>query len=422
MSRALVPPPLPTPAVPPDDTGCSVLHVDMDAFYASVELLTRPELRGKPVIVGGSPRGVVLAATYEARAFGVHSAMPSTRAQRLCPQAIFVAPDFEKYTRASAGVMAVFRSVTPLVEPLSLDEAFLDVSGALRRLGPPAAIAAYVKARIADEQGLPCTVGVATTKFVAKVASARGKPNGLLVVPADGVTAFLHPLPVSALWGVGPSTEKQLQALGLRTVADIAATPVAELQAALGPHLGAHLAALADGRDERAVNPHEPERSIGAEETFFHDLDDPQEIRRELLRLCERTATRLRRAGLEGRTVAIKVRYADFTTISRSRTLKEPTDVTQTVYATARELYEKHVSVSARLRLVGVRVEGLHPAGGAAVQLTIDEPDRRSRREAEVAADRAVARFGRGAVRPATLLGGPPSDPAAPAANGRDRG
>ncbi|HVU73090.1 MAG TPA: DNA polymerase IV [Mycobacteriales bacterium] len=410
MSRALVPPPLPTPAVPPDDTGCTVLHVDMDAFYASVELLTRPDLVGRPVIVGGEGRGVVLAATYEARAFGVHSAMPSSRAQRLCPQAIFVPPDFEKYTRASAGVMAIFRSVTPLVEPLSLDEAFLDVSGALRRLGTPREIAAYIKARIADEQGLPCSVGVATTKFVAKVASARCKPNGLLVVPGDGVTAFLHPLPVSALWGVGPSTEKQLLALGLRTVADIANAPVEQLQAALGPHLGAHLRALAEGRDERAVNPHEPERSIGAEETFFHDLDDPDEICRELLRLSERTAARLRSAGLEGRTIAIKVRYADFTTISRSRTLKQPTDVAQVVYATARELYEAHVSRSARLRLVGVRVEGLHGAGGTPVQLAFDEPDRRNRREAEVAADRAVERFGRGAVRPATLLG-PPGAP-----------
>ena len=403
--------------MPPDDTGCTVLHVDMDAFYASVELLSRPDLVGKPVIVGGSPRGVVLSATYEARAFGVHSAMPSTRAQRLCPQAVFLSPDFERYTRASAGVMAVFRSVTPLVEPLSLDEAFLDVSGAQRRLGSPAQIAAYIKARIADEQGLPCSVGVASTKFVAKVASARCKPNGLLVVPAGGVTAFLHPLPVSALWGVGPSTEKHLQALGLRTVGEIAATPVEELQVALGSHLGAHLAALADGRDERAVNPHEPERSIGSEETFFHDLDDPDQIRRELLRLAERTAARLRSARLEGRTVSIKIRFADFTTITRSRTLREPTDVAQIVFATARALYETHVSRSARLRLVGVRVEGLHPAGAAPVQLALDEAERRGRRDAEIAADRAVERFGRGAVRPATLL----TDPGAPSASGRDR-
>ena len=222
----------------PDDTGCTVLHVDMDAFYASVELLRRPELRGSPVIVGGGSRGVVLSATYEARRFGVSSAMPTTRARRLCPQATVISPDFAAYTRVSAGVMEIFRSVTPLVEPLALDEAFLDVSGALRRLGSPAAIGQLIRDRVADEQGITCSVGVASTKFVAKLASTRSKPDGLLVVPPARVLAFLHPLPVGALWGVGEKTEAILLRLGLRTVADLAPCPSPPCSAPSAPRPG----------------------------------------------------------------------------------------------------------------------------------------------------------------------------------------
>jgi DNA polymerase-4 len=378
----------------------------MDAFYASVELRERPDLRGKPVIVGGGGnRGVVLSATYEARRSGVRSAMPMSRARRLCPQAVILEPRFSDYAEASRGVMEVFRSVTPLVEPLSLDEAFLDVKGAARRFGGPRLVGEWIRATIEDEQGITCSVGVATTKFVAKLASAHCKPDGLLVVPADGIVAFLHPLPVAALWGVGEKTEEALGRLGLRTVGDLAHTPVGTLQRALGQASGAHLAALAWGRDERVVTPHEPEKSVGSEETFGSDVDDPAVVRRELLRLSERTAARLRAQGVVGRTIAVKIRFADFTTITRSKTLPEATDVARVVYETAVALYDALGLERARLRLVGVRVEQLAPAETQTRQLLLGERDQ-GWREAEQAVDRAASRFGAGAVRPATLVRG----------------
>ncbi|RZS82932.1 DNA polymerase-4 [Motilibacter rhizosphaerae] len=392
----------------PDDTGCSVLHVDMDAFFASVTLLRHPELQGTPVVIGGTgTRGVVLSATYEARAHGVRSAMPVSRARRLCPGATFLPPDHDDYARVSAGVMELFRTITPIVEPLSLDEAFLDVSGARRRLGSPVRIAQLLRDRVADEQGVPCSVGVAPTKMVAKLASTAAKPDGLLVVPRDGVLAFLHPLPVGALWGVGERTAEVLQRLGLQTVGELAHVPVETLRRALGPTAGPHLHALAWGRDQRPVVASEPERSTGAEETFGHDVDDPDVIVRELLRLSTRTAERLRATGTAGRTVVLKVRFADFTTITRSRTLKESTDVAQEVYSTARGLYEALGLQRARIRLVGVRVEGLVDVAVAPRQLVLEvrgggRPT--SWRDAERAADRAAARFGSGAVRPAALV------------------
>lgn len=387
-----------------DDTDCHVLHVDMDAFYASVSLLSRPELVGLPVIVGGGgTRGVVLSATYEARALGVHSAMPMMRARRLAPQAVVLPPDHDLYARTSHGVMEVFRSVTPLVEPISLDEAFLDVRGAVRRLGSPARVGEHIRATVLDEQGITCSVGVATTKFVAKLASARCKPDGLLVVPQDRVVAFLHPLPVRALWGVGEKTHEVLAKLGLHTVGDLAATPAETLKRALGQASGSHLHALSWGRDERAVVPHEPDKSVGAEETFAVDVDDPVVVARELLRLSERTAARLRAAGQVGRTVSIKVRFADFTTITRAKTLPEHTDVGRTVYETALALYEALGLERARLRLVGVRVEGVREADGVPHQLLLGEKDS-GWREAEQAVDRAARRFGAGAVRPAALV------------------
>jgi len=393
-----------------DDSGCSVLHVDMDAFFPSVSLLTRPELKGKPVIVGGGNRGVVLSATYEARQFGIHSAMPMTRARRMCPQAVIVEPDHAAYARVSAGVMEIFRSITPLVEPLSLDEAFLDVAGALRRLGGAAHIAELIRSRVYDEQGITCSVGVASTKFVAKLASTRAKPDGLLVVPADRVVEFLHPLPVGALWGVGERTEEQLTRLGLRTVGDIARTPLSTLERALGQAAGKHLAALAWGQDPRSVVPHEPEKSIGAEETFGTDVDDPAVIRRELLRLSERVSARLRQQGYRGRTVSIKVRFADFTTITRSKTLREATDVTREVYAVAGALFDALRLDRARLRLVGVRIEGLVAADTVDEQLLLDAPER-GWREADQAVDQASRRFGSGAVRPAALVRREADDP-----------
>ena len=287
-------------------------------------------------MVGGlSARSVVLSATYEARAFGVRSAMPVSRARRLCPQAVFIPPRHGLYGEVSKEVMAIFRAITPDVEPLSLDEAFLDVAGAQRRLGAPARIAQLIRAQVRDQQGITCSVGVASIKFVAKIASARCKPDGLLVVPAAGLLEFLHPLPASALWGVGERAEEVLTRLGLRTVGDIAHVPLATLQRELGGAVGEHLWSLAWGRDERRVIPRREEKSVGAEETFSTDVDDPVVIRRELLRLSGRTARALRAAGCVARTISVKLRLASFKTITRSKTLAEPTDVAREIYATA---------------------------------------------------------------------------------------
>ena len=404
MSRRQFTAPSRTEEGPPDDTGCTILHVDMDAFYASASLISRPDLRGKPVIIGGAGgRSVVLSATYEARAFGVTSAMPMARARRLCPQAVVIPPDHRRYAAISDAVMATFAAITEHVEPLSLDEAFLDVSGAVRRLGPPTRIAEQLRDTIADEQGITCSVGVASTKFVAKLASALAKPDGLIVVPRDETVSFLHQLPVGAIWGVGDKTEEHLHRLGLRTVADLAHTPLETLQRALGDVAGRNLHDLAWGRDPRAVVPERREKSIGADETFAHDIDDPVRIHRELLRLSDRTAARARSAGMAGRTISIKVRFSDFTTITRSKTLRHHTDVSREIFATARELFDRLGLQRARIRLVGVRLEGLVPSTAAPIQSALDEPEH-GWREADRAVDRASARFGAGAVRPASLI------------------
>jgi DNA polymerase-4 len=269
--------------------------------------------------------------------------------------------------------------------------------------GSPLEIAARLRQAVRDRVGLPVTVGVARSKFLAKVASAAAKPDGLLLVQPEEEAAFLHPLPVGALWGVGHRTEEQLTRLGLRTVGDLAQTPAATLERALGTAVGRHLADLAWGRDPRSVVPHEPDRSVGAEETFGTDVDDPTVVRRELLRLSERVGGRLRAQGYRGRTVSIKIRFADFTTITRSRTLRDPTDVTQDIYATALDLYEALGLDRARLRLVGVRVEGLADADAVLEQLQLGAPEH-GWRDADAAIDRAAQRFGRGAVRPAALV------------------
>lgn len=386
-----------------DDTGCGVLHVDMDAFFASVEVRRRPELRDRPVIVGGTgARGVVSAANYPARRFGVHSAMPTGQARRLCPQAVVLPPDFAAYTEASHAVMAVFRDVTPLVEPLSLDEAFLDVTGCRRRLGSAAQVARLIRRQIADEQSLSASVGVASTKFVAKLASTRAKPDGLVVVPAAQVLEFLHPLPVSALWGVGERTAEILRRLGLRTVGDIAHTPAGALRRALGAAVGEHVAELAWGRDPRRVTAESVDKSISAETTFDTDVADPAVVRRVMLELSGRVAARVRRAGMLGRTVVIKVRFADFRTITRSRTLTGPTDVTREVFDTAWGLYQG-LRPGERIRLVGVRVENLLPVSRASLQPELGARDQ-GWREADQAVDAARAKYGSAAIRPASLL------------------
>jgi len=386
-----------------DDTGCPVLHVDMDAFFASVEVRRRPELRGRPVVVGGlGPRGVVSSASYEARAHGVRSAMPMARARALCPGAVFLPPDFDAYSRASHQVMEIFRGVTPLVEPLSLDEAFLDVSGAVRRLGRPAQVAALIRGRVASELELPCSVGVASTKFVAKLGSTLAKPDGVAVVPAALVHEFLDPLPVEALWGVGDRAAESLRRLGLTTVGAVAAAPPGLLRSAVGVAAAAHLGALAAGRDPRAVDPAAVEKSVSAEVTFDTDVTGPAPVRRALLGLAGRAAARLRATGQVGRTVAIKVRFADFRTVSRSRTLATPTDSTREVFDTAWSLYRR-LAPAEPVRLIGVRVEGLASGADHPRQPVLGERER-GWREAEAAADAVAARYGPAALRPASLL------------------
>jgi DNA polymerase-4 len=393
----------------PEDASweCPVLHVDMDAFYASVAIRDRPELESLPVVVGGGYRGVVLSANYRARAYGVRSAMPMTRARRLCPNAVVVPPRFEVFDTVSRSVMETFRQVTPLVEVLSLDEAFLDVSGAVRRLGSPYAIAERLRATIYDEQGITCSVGMAATVAIAKLASRRAKPDGVLVVPPWAVTTFVHPLDVAELWGVGEKTAELLHRLGLRTVGDVAHTPQTTLQRAVGVSMARQLHQLAWGEDRRVVTARrgndEPDKSMGADETFGRDTDDPAVLLREILRLSAKVAARMRTARVAGRTVTLKVRFADFTTITRSRTRSEATDVTQEIYRTATDLFTALGLQRARIRLVGVRVEGLVPRSTVQRQLVLGEREH-GWSEADVAVDRATRRFGVTAVRPASLL------------------
>jgi DNA polymerase-4 len=379
----------------------------MDAFYASVALRERPDLVDQPVVVGGSGRGVVLAANYVARRYGIRSALPMTRVRRLCPHVVVLEPDYATFSAVSASVMETFREVTPLVESISLDEAFLDVRGSLRRLGTPREIAERLRSTIHDEQGITCSVGVAASVSVAKLASRRAKPDGVVVVPPAEVTSFLHPLDVGELWGVGASTQALLHRFGLVTVGDVAHTPLDTLQRAVGAHLGRELHRLAWGTDRADLvprpGPHEPERSMGADETFARDTDDREVVVRELLRLAARVTGRMRSAGVAGRTVTLKVRFSDFTTITRSRTLPEATDVTVEVHRTVTRLYDALGLQRARLRLVGVRVEGLVPRTTVHHQLELGEPER-GWAEADRAVDRATRRFGSAAVRPASLV------------------
>ena len=427
-----------------------ILHCDLDAFFASVEQRDDPSLRGRPVVVGGTGgRGVVAAASYEARRFGIHSAMPTSQARRACPDAVFLPPRFEAYREASGIVMDVFRSVTPLVEPISLDEAFLDVRGARRRLGTGPEIAADLRAQVRAATGLTVSVGVATTKFLAKLASDRSKPDGLLVVEPGEELAFLHPLPVECLWGVGPATHARLARFGVRTVGDLAALGEATLITTLGESHGRHLHALAHNVDERSVEPERTLKSVGHEETFPVDHRDPAVLRRELVRLADRTGSRLRAAGRAGRTVQLKVRFADFSTITRSRTLERSTDSTAVITATARDLLDA-VDVARGVRLLGVSVQSLVEPGedepavtAEALTLALDfgdgggdsggavgadvregrsdptgDPDPARRAVLERAVDEARRRFGPDSVRPASLAAPPPSPLPSPPGSG----
>ncbi|MCR2811670.1 DNA polymerase IV [Microbacterium sp. zg.Y1084] len=386
-----------------DDTGTRILHVDMDAFYAAVEVLDNPALKGRPIIIGGAEgRGVVSSASYEARRFGVRSAMPVGQALRLCPQAIVMPPHFDRYLALSRQVMGIFHSVTPLVEPLSIDEAFLDVHGARRLWGSPAEIARMLRSRVLAETGLTCSVGVAATKHVAKMASTISKPDGLLIVRADQTQAFLAARPVGALWGVGPKAAAALEGRGIHTVADILATPPGVLDRALGKAMGERVWHLARGIDAREVQTERIEKSVGHEETFHDDIADPAVLRTELRRLADRVGARLRANGWEAHTIALKLRFADFTTLSRSQTLPEPTAVSQRIGDAAWDLFAQ-IDLRMPVRLIGVRAENLRPAGGGPPALWDDDEDWR---RVEEALDGARERFGRAAVTRATLLGG----------------
>lgn len=387
-----------------DSSTATILHVDLDAFFASVELLDHPELVDRPVVVAhDSPRSVVTAANYPARRYGIRSATTLARARALCPHVIALEPHFEKYTKYSAMVNGIFHDVTPLVEPLSIDEAFLDVAGARAAVGEPAAVASLIRRRVRDETGLTASVGAAATKFVAKVASGMAKPDGLLVVPREQTTAFLHPLGVNALWGVGTVTEKALRDRGLHTIEDVAHAAIASLERAVGKANAAKLHALAHGVDPRSVTPDTPEKSVGHEVTFDYDVTEPALLRRELLRHSTKASARLRAHGIAGRTVVLKLRYSDFTTITRSTTLPEPTDLGRRIYDEVRALYDA-LGAHPPVRLIGVRVE----------QLTSDtvQPglwsDDGGWRDTERAIDSLTGRFGRGVIGPASLLGTAP--------------
>ena len=385
-----------------DDTGTRILHVDMDAFYAAVEVLDDPGLRGLPIIIGAPDgRSVVSSASYEARRYGVRSAMPVSQAIRLCPSARIVMPHFHRYQEVSRQVMAIFESFTPLVEPLSVDEAFLDVQGVRRLWGSPGVIARLVRERVADEVGITCSVGVAATKHVAKMASTIAKPDGMLVVPAARTLEFLSPRPVRAMWGVGPKAAEALEARGIRTIGDIRESSTEMLDRAVGSALSARLAQLARGEDARAVDTERVEKSIGHEETFEHDILDRPFLRAELLRLADRVAARLRRAQWEAATVSIKIRFDDFRTVNRSQTLSEPTAVGQRIGEAAQALFEQ-IDRRDPIRLVGVRAEKLQPAGGGGMGLWDDDEDWR---RVEGAVDDAVARFGTATITRARHIG-----------------
>lgn len=378
-----------------------ILHVDMDAFYASVAELDHPEYKGKALVVGAGARGVVLSANYEARKFGIRAAMPVGRAKRMAPHAIFIAPEHHRYSEISERVMAIFHSYTPLVEPISLDEAFLDVTGSQKLFGTGREIAAKIREQVEKEEGITCSVGLAQSKFIAKLASQHCKPNGMLEIKADRILEFLHPLPVRAIWGVGPKTAESLERLGLHTVSDIAHTPRATLIRALGEANGASLYELAWGRDYRDVIPDEPEKSIGNEETFSEDLDNPEEILREFLRMTEKATARLRERSLFAKTISIKIKFADFSSLTRSKTVPIAIDNTHDTYEVVKALYLALRNEGARIRLVGVSLSQLQE--GAPVQLELGARER-GWREADTAIDRAQARFGRGSVRPGRLI------------------
>lgn len=382
-----------------------ILHVDMDAFFVEVERLDDPSLIGVPVAVGGdAARGVVASASYEARAMGVRSAMPMTMAKRACPS-LRVAPSrHARYREVSRSVFEIFRSFTPLVQGLSLDEAFLDVSGLRRHHADATEVAEQIRTEIRESLHLPASVGAATTMFLAKLASERAKPDGIFVIETGSELTFLHELPVDALWGVGEATRASLESLGLETVGDIASTPEATLRRRLGDSVGIHLRTLALGIDDRSVTPDGEAKSISAEQTYGVDISGRDTIAAELLRHSERVGWRLRRADVAGLTVTIKVRYDDFTTVTRSITLESATDVGRDIYQAVQLLLDRVELEERAVRLLGVGVSGLTDSGGPR-QLATDREARWD--ELADAVHGARERFGHDAVEPAALRDAP---------------
>jgi DNA polymerase-4 len=435
---------------------CTVMHVDLDAFFAAVEVLDDPSLAGRPVIVGGTgTRGVVAACTYEARSFGIHSAMPSVEARRRCPHAVFLPGRFSRYSEISVRFHEVLQGFTPVVEGIALDEAFLDVSGARRILGSPPAIARAIREAVSEELHLNCAVGVARTKLLAKLASRAAKPTasrsgtrpgpGVVVIEPDKELAFLHPLPVRALWGVGPATGNRLTDLGVVTVGDLASIPVETLCRVVGASHGRHLAALARGDDTRSVVACQEMKSIGHEETFASDLHGHEESHRHVVRMSDAVGRRLQEADVRGRTITVKVRFGDFTTITRSHTVAHATDSPRAIGAVAGALLEG-VDVSPGIRLLGVSMSGLvagaaepqqlsfadagpggngdpgsfddggpthAPApwareknGGSTNRSVAADVQRQGWEEVEAAVMAIRTRYGHGSVGPGTLIGG----------------
>jgi len=383
----------------------AIIHLDMDAFYAAVEVLDNPDLQGKPVIVGGSKeRGVVSSASYEARTFGVHSAQPIATAMRLCPQGIFRPVRMWRYKEISRQIFEIFKRFSPLVEPLSLDEAFVDVTGSTRLFGPPEEIAKKIKQQVVAETGLTASAGVAPTKFIAKIASDIQKPDGLTIVPEGKVKEFLGPLPIEKLWGVGERTRKTLAHLGVETIGDLGRVPLELLDRKMGKH-GLHLSLLARGVDEREVETERQVKSVGHEETYREDILDMTMARRVLLSLATKVAKRLRGHGFVGKTVTLKVKYHDFVQITRSVTLQEPTDDGREIFQSCCDLLSKTEASKRPVRLFGISLSQLDLADKER-QLALFEQRRGApkRKRLNRALDTISDKYGDEAIVPGTLL------------------
>jgi DNA polymerase-4 len=374
----------------------------MDAFYASVAEKDNPKLKGKAVVVGAGRRGVVSAANYEARKFGIRAAMPVYKAKALAPHAIFISPDMDRYEEVSRSVMSIFHDITPLVEPISLDEAFLDVTGARRLLGDGQTIAKLIRARVEQKEGITCSVGIAHNKFIAKIASNQCKPNGLLEIDPERVLEFLHPLAAKEIWGVGPKTNEQLAKMGLQTVGDIANTPRSTLIRVLGQASGGSLYELAWGRDYRDVEIEHIEKSISSSETFDQDLDSQEEILKEFLRLTERSVERMREKGFAAGTISIKVRFTDFKTISRSKTVDLPITGTQEIFEVVKNLYLALNLENVLIRLVGVSLDSL--VEDEEINQMVLGQRTSGWQQADKAVDRIKNKFGSASLRPARLV------------------